>query len=626
MGALTRSVSLTLFILGAVPVPGLTQGRVPDLSHLSLEDLMNIEVTSVSRREQRPADVAAAIFVLTHDEIHRSGMTTIPDLLRLVPGVEVAQINSNKWAVSIRGFNSLNANKLLVLIDGRSLYNRFFGGVFWDTEDLMLDDIERIEVIRGPSAAMWGANAVNGVINIISKGTADTQGLLVRAEGGRSGELGAVRYGGTLGTASYRLYSQWTGRNQSLLAPGTGANDASHSTTTGFRADWATKPNAFIVAGAFTAGQTRGLWFNLDPQRTALEPIAHEPSDAQNGHLLGRYTHTRAGGASLQVQSFMDVARRQGTIGNYGRDVFDLDTQYHVVIGAHQDLVAGAGYRSSRERIAGRFGFSLAPAEDSSSLLTAFAQDEIALFGNRLMITLGTQVQYVAVSGAGVQPTARVMWKARPGHRVWAATSRAIRTPALVDRGLRLKFPPTPTASGLPLFVTLTGSPGAEAENLVDAEAGYRVEIGTSVSIDVTGYAGRYDHLRTVEPGAPTVELVPSPRILVASHFSNLLEATTHGFEIAGRWTPVAASRFDASYTAVRVTPNPATVSLVPPQTEARRAPSGRCGRHSRRTLRRCSTSRYSMSAGSSSSGLTPTREPTSARNGGSPAVCPSWR
>ena len=561
MTFITRSLALAL-ILGAVPVPGLAQGRAPDLSEMSIEDLMNIKVTSASRKEQRPTDVAAAIFVLTRDDIHRSGMTTIPDLLRLVPGVEVAQINSNKWAVSIRGFNSLNSNKLLVLVDGRSLYNRIFGGVFWDAEDLMLDDIERIEVIRGPSAAMWGANAVNGVINIVTKAAEDTQGLLVRAEAGRSGELGAVRYGGTLGAADYRVYSQWTGRSQSLFATGADANDASHSSTTGFRADWTTQPHALILEGAFTAGQARSLWFNLDP--SVLEPIANAPSDTQGGHLLGRYTHRRAGGATLQVQSFMDVARRQETIGNYGREVFDLDTQYHLATGAHQDLIVGAGYRLSRERLTGRFGFSLVPAEDTSSLVTAFVQDEIALFGNRLAITLGSQVQHVAASGVGVQPTARVMWKAGPSHRFWAATSRAIRTPAMLDRGLQLTFPPIPTDSGLPLVVSLTGSPDTEAENLVDAEAGYRLEIGTTVSIDLTGYVGRYTHLRTLEPEAPIVEFVPSPRILAASHGSNQLEATTRGFEIAGRWTPVAAWRLDASYTDVHVTPNPATPSQDP--------------------------------------------------------------
>ena len=255
----------------ALPTNGFAQSPGPNLSQLSIEDLLNIEITSASRKEQRASDVAAAVFVITHDDIHRSGMTTIPDLLRQVPGVQVAQINSNKWAVSVRGFNGLYANKLLVLIDGRSVYNRIFSGVFWDAEDLMLDDVERIEVIRGPSAALWGANAVNGVINIITKTTADTLGGLVRVDGGRAGEQGAARYGGTLGAARYRLYAQWTGRNESLMAPGTRADDASHRVTTGFRADWATQPGAFTLEGAFTTGQARALWPNLDPQTAARE-------------------------------------------------------------------------------------------------------------------------------------------------------------------------------------------------------------------------------------------------------------------------------------------------------------------------------------------------------------------
>src|SRR5580765_4246763 len=235
--AAARPLCLTLLCLLAVPAAALAQKPTPDLSQMSIEDLMNIEITSASRKEQRAADAAAAVFVITHDDIRRSGMTTIPDLLRLAPGVQVAQINSNKWAVSVRGFNALYANKLLVLVDGRSIYNRIFSGVFWDAEDPMLDDIDRIEVIRGPGAAIWGANAVNGVINIVTKSTADTQGVLVRADGGGSGALGSFRYGGTLGSTRYRLYSQWTGRSQSLIEPDVPANDASHSVTTGFRAE-----------------------------------------------------------------------------------------------------------------------------------------------------------------------------------------------------------------------------------------------------------------------------------------------------------------------------------------------------------------------------------------------------
>jgi len=544
-------------LLGTLwPSSGQAQNARPDLAQASIEDLMHIEITSASRKGELAGDVPAAVYVITQDDIRRSGMTRIPDLLRLAPGVEVAQINSNKWAVSVRGFNSLYANKLLVLVDGRSLYNRIFSGVLWDTEDLLLDDIDRIEVIRGPGAAIWGANAVNGVINIVTKAAADTQGGLVRVDAGRSGEQGAVRYGGTLGAATYRLYSQWTRRDQSLIAPGMRADDASHNVTTGFRADWTTRPGAFTFEGDFTAGQTRALWPNVDPHWT--------PSDAQGGYVLGRWTHTRPGGASLQIQSFVDIASRQEPVGNYNRHTFDVDTQYHTVLGAHQDLVAGATYRFIGESLAGRAGFSMTPPDDDSSILTAFVQDEVALFGNRLAVTLGSQVQYDSDSGVGVQPTARVMWKALPRQRLWAATSRALRTPSLGERLFRVDYPPVPSASGLPLVVTFLGDPAAETETLVDVEGGYRLEIGTAGSIDVTGFVGRYDHLVTNEQAPPIVQLVPSPQILVTSQHGNQLKATTRGLEVAGHWTPVPAWRLDGSYTAFHVTPELAAASQDP--------------------------------------------------------------
>jgi iron complex outermembrane recepter protein len=564
MKLITRLVRLVLFSLVAVPSAVLAQTKVPDLATVSIEDLMNIEITSASRKEQRAADVAAAVFVITRDDIRRSGMTTLPDVLRLAPGVDVAQINANKWAVSVRGFNALFANKLLVLVDGRSIYNRIFSGVLWDTEDLMLDDVERIEVIRGPGAAMWGANAVNGVINIITKTASDTQGGLVRVDAGSAGSQGAVRYGGTLGAASYRLYSQWSGRNESLIAPDTDANDASHSTTTGFRADWKARPGAFMLEGDFTAGQARALWPNFSPETAAREPIANIPSDSQGGHLLGRWTHTRAGGASLQIQSFLDIAGRQETLGDYDRHALGVDTQYHTTMGARQDLVVGTGYRFIKESFVGLGGVTMTPPEGESSLVTAFVQDEIGLFGNRVAVTIGSQVQYDSDSGAGVQPAARVMWKASPRQRVWASSSRALRTPSLNERQIRLDLPPVPTAVGLPLIVTSFGNLAVATESLVDAQAGYRLEIGTAASIDVTGFVGRYQHLRTQETSAPIVEFAPFPHILVTSVIGNQLEATTRGLEIAGHWAPVAAVRLDGSYTAFHVTPTLAAGSQDP--------------------------------------------------------------
>jgi iron complex outermembrane receptor protein len=540
------------------------QSVAPDLSELSIEDLMNIEVTSASRREQRVADIAAAVFVITQDDIHRSGMTTIPDVLRLVPGVQVAQINSNKWAVTVRGFNGLYANKLLVLVDGRSLYTRFFSGVFWDAEDVMLDDVDRIEVIRGPSAAMWGANAVNGVINIVTKSPADTQGMLVRVDAGRFGEQGAIRYGGRVGAARYRVYSQWTGRSASLITPGIGANDASHSSTTGFRTDWTVPQGAFALEGAFTAGQARALWPNLNPLTAAREPLVDDPSDTQGGHMLSRWTRTRAGGASMQIQSFVDISARQEPVGDYRRRTFDVDTQYHARFGSRHDVVGGAGYRHGVERFIAGVGLSLIPAEDRASLWTAFVQDEIGLLGDRVAVTIGSQVQHDAYSGFGVQPTARVLWKVRPKQRLWAAGSRALRTPSIYERGLQISLPTTVDGSGLPLLVTSFGNPAAKTENFVDVEGGYRLEVGTSSWIAVTGFFGGYDHLRTTELDAPVVEFVPSPRIRVNARVGNLLEATTRGFEAEGHWTPIPNWHLAGSYTAFDVQPTPSLESRDP--------------------------------------------------------------
>jgi iron complex outermembrane receptor protein len=553
---------LALAGLAAVPSRVAAQTTAPNLGQLSLEDLMNIEITSVSRKGQRAGDVAAAVFVISRDDIRRSGMTTIPDLLRLAPGVDVAQINSNKWAISVRGFNGLFANKLLVLVDGRSVYNRLFSGVLWDTLDVMVDDIDRIEVVRGPGAAMWGANAVNGVINIVTRPAADTQGGLVRVDAGRPGVQGAVRYGGSVGGTRYRLYSQWTGRDQSLIAPGTPANDASHSTTTGFRADRAALAGTMTFEGAFTAGQARALWVDLDPRTASSDSITDDGTVTRGGHVLGRWARTRAGQTDLQVQAFLDMSGRQEPLGDYRRRAIGVDAQFHAAFGARHDLVAGAGYRFVDERFSGRAGFSLTPAESGSSLVTAFLQDEISFFAKRLALTIGSQVQYDSDAGAGVQPTVRLTWKAGSRQRLWVAASRALRTPSLTDRGVGLDYSPA-TVDGLPLVISARGNPAAETEHVVDTEAGYRIETGTA-AIDVTGFAARYDHLTTQEPSAPIVQFVPSPHVLMASQFGNELQATTRGLEVAGHWAPIPAWRLDGSYTAFRVIPHLSAASRDP--------------------------------------------------------------
>jgi iron complex outermembrane receptor protein len=561
---LTRLLARVMGSALLLSAPCLAQTRPPDLSEVSIEDLMSIEVTSASRKEQRTEDVAAAVFVITQDDIRRSGMTTIPDLLRLVPGVDVAQVNANNWAVSIRGFNGSYADKLLVLVDGRSIYNRFFSGVLWDTQQMMLDDVDRIEVIRGPGAAVWGANAVNGVINIVTRSAVDTHGGLVRVDGGDSGEQGAVRYGGAFGRTHYRVYTQWTGRDASLIPPGIGVDDSSRTFLAGFRADRQTGNDRFMFQGNVSAASLRPLWPNLNPETAGIEPIAAAESTAEGGYLLGRWTRTRTAGSSLQVQSFVDVATRHEPIARYDRRTFDVDVQYHTAVGARQDLVAGGGVRFYDDEFAAGIGFGLTPPEESSRLLTAFLQDEIGLFDDRLAITLGTQVQHNSEAGSGIQPTARVMWKARPRQRIWASASRALRTPSRYERGLRLDSPPVPGPAGLPLAVEVRGNPDIGTETFVDAEAGYRLDLGTTASLDLTGFLGRYDRLHTVEQSAPIVELVPAPLLRATAHFDELLDANTRGLEVAGHWSPIPPVRFDGSYTAFHLTP-----TLSPTSTDA---------------------------------------------------------
>jgi iron complex outermembrane receptor protein len=319
-----------------------------------------------------------------------------------------------------------------------------------------------------------------------------------------------------------------------------------------------------MFEGDFTAGQARKLWPNFDPRTSAIEPIADRPADTQGGNLLGRWTHTRPGGGSLQIQSFIDLAGRQETLGDYRRRVIDVDTQYRTALGPRQDLVAGAGYRFIDESFLGHFGLSLTPSHDNATLLTAFVQDEIALVRDRVALTLGSQVQHNSDSGYGVQPSARVMWKATPRQRVWAATSRALRTPALDERGFHIIYAPVPTAGGPPLVVASLGNPASKTETFVDVEGGYRLDVGTTVAIDLTGFAGRYNQLQTREVAAPVFQLVPFPQILVVSQGSNQLDATTRGVEIAGHWMPAAAWHFDGSYSTFHLSPHLAATSTDP--------------------------------------------------------------
>ncbi|MFI5177565.1 MAG: TonB-dependent receptor plug domain-containing protein [Vicinamibacterales bacterium] len=566
------------------PSPLAAQSRATDLAQASLEDLMKIEITSASRKEQRLSDTPAAVFVITQDDIRRSGVMTIPGLLRMVPGVQVAEINGNNWAISARGFNDLYSNKLLVMVDGRTIYNPTFAGVFWDIEEVMLEDVERIEVIRGPGGAVWGANAVNGVINIITRSASATQGVTMRVGGVTTGGAdAAVRYGGTFGSGSYRVFSQGTHKGTFDAPNGPRVDDGVDSVTGGVRMDWPT----VLVEGGFTSGARGALW--LDLQHQPLVPIL-QTSQSRTGHVLVRWTHELGGGASLQLQAFSDNITRAEPVVQYSRHTSDVDVAYHVRAGRRHDVVAGGGYRHIDEAFGGDSGYAFDPGAQHEHLVNAFVQDEIGLTADRrLSATLGAKMEHGVLVGGSVQPTARMSWRLTPDtQHLWAAASRAIRTPSLLERGLHVTIPYPVDPRSLPVFYEVLGDPAIGNESVIDLETGYRYNFRSVAAFDVTFFTAKYDGLRTREPLDPTVVLTPSPHVMTGAVFGSLLGADTRGVEAAAHWQPVGAWRLDGTYSLFSVTPRVDAASHDPnaPLTDGN-APARQWRLHSGLTLGR---------------------------------------
>jgi len=544
---------LLVFACIANPLTALAQAPTADeLARASLEELMNIRITSAERKEQRADDVPAAVSVITQDDIRRSGLTTLPEIFRLVPGMQVAQMNASEWAVSVRGFNSMYSDKLLVLIDGRSLYNRGFSGVFWDGQHIMVSDIDRIEVIRGPGGTAWGANAVNGVINIITKSAAETKGTSVDVGMGTfDRDSGGIRYGGGLGHLDYRVYSQWSDRGNGLTAAGAPANDRSHSFTTGVRADWSRGPDSVMAEASYMDAQARPNWVSV---KNFVDPPSSEGvSDLDEAALLGRWTHRGSSGALLQLQAFTALSHRDETTLYQAERTTDLDVQYQATVGSRHEVVAGGGYRGSGLGTVKTFTTDI--AADDARVFNGFVQDEFSL-SRVLKVTVGSKLEHDTFAGWGLLPSARVMWNVAASQRAWAAVSRARRTPSAAYRSLKLYFGSVPGDNGLPIVFGIIGNPNYRSEELLQLEGGYRIQLGSTASIDVAGFRGDYDNSSTIEPLAPTFETTPVPHVLVNVQYDNLLHVDTEGIEISGRWSPVPKWRLDGSYSAVHFRPH----------------------------------------------------------------------
>src|SRR5258705_3459759 len=498
-----------------------SQKSVPDVTALSMEDLMNMQVTSVSKRTQKVADAAAAVFVITQEDIRRSGAASIPEALRLAPGLEVARIDENKWAIASRGFNGRFDNKLLVLIDGRSVYTPLFSGVYWNVQDVLLEDIDRIEVIRGPGATLWGANAVNGVINIISKKAKDTQSAIVTAGAGTEERgSGGVRYGSKIGDTSYRAYGKYFNWGPSLYSNGTTAHDGWDALRGGFRADWTPAGSNSLTLQGDIYQSKYGETLTVPSLNAPYSNTFPNNGKYSGGNILGRWNHSSEG-SSMSLQMYYDnTTIADNSLFVDHQNIFDMDFQDGFHLGNSQQFVWGLGYRSIRDRNDPSFSVSLQPNQLTLNHFSAFVQDEISLENNLLRLTLGAKFEHNAYNSFKVQPNARLLWTLTPNQSVWTAVSRAVRTPALTEDGLRLNSAVVPPATPanptpFPAIVSGSGSHQFQSEDLLAYELGYRGQRTSSFSADISSFQNNYSNLRTAEPGAPFLEGSPVPTDIV---------------------------------------------------------------------------------------------------------------
>jgi iron complex outermembrane receptor protein len=522
---------LALFL--AVALPAQPQQKTEDLTSRSLEDLMNIEVTSVSKKQQKMSEVAATVFVITQEDIHRSGATNIPDLLRMVPGLDVAQINANTWAISARGFNHQFANKLLVLIDGRAVYTPLFGGVYWDTQDMPFEDLERIEVIRGPGGTVWGANAVNGVINIITKKAADTHGSLVVAGGGNTEPgFGTAQYGGEAGRRSdYRVFVKYLNNDHFPDLNGQKGDDAWNLLHGGFRVESSlSTKDSLTTEGDLYAGKEGAVIVH-----SAFNPpgnvIAARSAQLSGGDILSLWHHTFSDRSDTTLQFYFDRYTRSGPEAREVRNSFDFDFRHHFAWGSRQDLIWGLGFRHTADQTVGTIDQTFVPPDKDGDSFNIFLQDQITLRPDRVFLTVGGKLENGYFAGFDIDPSVRIAWTPGARHTLWAAISRSSRTPTRRDQDLVEVIAAMPG----PAETVLLGSPDAKSEHVVAYEVGYRAQPFDKLSIDTTVFFNSYQHLQSVEPLPDVLQSNP-PLLIHRQVFANTLRGHTGGLELAANW------------------------------------------------------------------------------------------
>jgi iron complex outermembrane recepter protein len=504
------------------------------LKSLSLEALMDVHVTSVTRKKQRLADSAAAVYVISQEDIRRSGHQSLPEILRMAPGLHVAQIDSSKWAVSSRGFNGRFANKLLILMDGRILYSPLFSGVYWDVQNMVLEDIERIEIIRGPGATLWGANAVNGVINIISKSTTNTQSTLLGVGTGTNENYSSVlRYGAKIDAyTSYRIYAKSFHRKGGVFFKN---ENSVHS-------NWKDKHLGFKLETELTDSDSitfQGDWYTgsaeqniYQPTRTSGITIADE-ADTQGGNILADWKHRWSDSSGINLKVYFDQTKRKNRTLEEKRDTFVIDFQSDYIL-SKQQIVWGLGYKQSADNMVKPINsvLSFVPRNRKSKTFSAYIQDDISYYNNRLHLIIGSKYEHNDYTGDEIQPNIRLLWSPDEKSSLWMAVSKAARTPSRMESDVIIE-------PGGPVIVY--GSSNYSSEDLLAFELGYRVYPKKNIYIDIAGFINHYDKLRTIETSDSPI---PPIDLLI----ENKMDGKTYGLEIALNWNINQDWQLNSSY------------------------------------------------------------------------------
>ena len=533
---LSASVAVIAAILAAVPSASAGPAAQPryaqrDLKRLSLEELMQIDVTTTTRRPEPVGTAAAAVFVITSDDLRRSGITTIPDALALADGLHVARFNNGSWQISARGFNGSTPNKLLVMVDGRTVYTPLFAGVFWNTVDYVLEDIDRIEVIRGPGATLWGANAVNGVINIITRHSRDTRGAYVNvAAGNEDHGIVETRYGGGRGDLSWRVYGKFAERDAQRFADGTSSDDARRRGQAGFRVDGGTGAgnNWLLIGNAYHSGD------DLPAQVNAIgPPTPRAPAEFTDLSLQGRWSWAQSATSRVTLQSYYRREYRRVPLQlTHHIDIVDLDAQQAVTLAREHAIVWGGGVRVNDDATFGSATFSFNPAARTYPVANVFVQDEFTVVPRRLTVTAGLKYEHNAFSGGELQPNVRARLQLARNQTLWGAVSRAVRRPTRIDDNVEVR-----AGNGL-LLVTGTGE--FKAETLIATELGYRVQPIAALSLDATLFVHDFNDLRSQD--APPAGGLPLT-------IGNTLRGQSHGLELGVNIQPAAWWRTHVGYT-----------------------------------------------------------------------------